>query len=133
MKNKNVKANKSWLVMAQARRCNHYASLKETGFISWKKERNNFSIGDIVYVFSSIERKIIFKTKVIREEMRADGKYWIEKPPIHMTWRLEVVCEYEGDSLDEETMREHGFKGGRSLQHPICNNPVLFDYIESQF
>lgn len=125
--------NKQWLVFANACRCNHYASLKESGFVSWKRERNNFVIGDIVYIFSSLERKIIFKTEVVREEMRADTKYWIETPPMHMTWRLKAIQEYVGDGLDEQTLKEYGFKGGRSLQHPMCNNPKLFEYIESRF
>ena len=132
-KNINNRESKHWLVYANASRCNHYASLKEAGFISWKRERNNFAIGDIVYVFSAKERKIIYKTKVIAEEMRADSKYWVETPPNEMTWRLEAIEEYTGDSLDESSLILHGFKGGRSLQHPMCNNPELFAYIESQF
>ncbi|MDE7346750.1 MAG: hypothetical protein K2N48_08435 [Muribaculaceae bacterium] len=69
----NKRESKHWLVYVNASRCNHYASLKEAGFISWKRERNNFAIGDIAYVFSSKDRKIIYKTEVIAEEMRADG------------------------------------------------------------
>ena len=129
----NIKKNKQWLVFANASRCNHYASLKESGFISWKKERNNFAIGDIVYIFSSVERKIIFKTEVICEEMRSDQKYWIETPPMHMTWRLKVIQEYIGDDLNELTLKKHGFNGGKSLQHPMCNNPKLFEFIASRF
>lgn len=132
-KNTNKREPRHWLVYANASRCNHYASLKETGFISWKRERNNFAIGDIVYIFSSVERKIIFKTEVVDEELRADSNYWIEKPPMHLTWRLKAIEEYSGVELDEMNMKSHGFKGGRSLQHPMCNNPELFAYIESQF
>ena len=132
-KNINNREPKHWLVYANASRCNHYASLKEAGFISWKRERNNFAIGDIVYVFNAKERKIIYKTEVVAEEMRADSKYWIEQPPMHMTWRLKAIEEYTGNSLDESSLILHGFKGGRSLQHPMCNNPELFAYIESQF
>lgn len=124
---------KRWIAFANANRCDHYASLKEAGFISWKKERNNFAIGDIVYLFNSFERKIIFKTEVERQEMRADGKYWKETPPNHMTWRLKAITEYTGECLNEEQLVRHGFKGGRSLQHPSCNNTELLDYIESEF
>lgn len=129
-KNTNKRESKHWLVYAKASRCNHYASLKEAGFISWKRERNNFAIGDIVYVFSSKERKIIFKAEVVAEELRADGKYWIEKPPMHMTWRLNAVEEYTGTELDEATLRLYGLK---SLQRPMWNKPDLFAYIESKF
>ncbi|MDE6017227.1 MAG: hypothetical protein K2G85_00255 [Muribaculaceae bacterium] len=130
IKNINKRESKHWLVYANATRCNHYASLKEAGFISWKRERNNFAIGEIAYVFSSKERKIIYKTEVIAEEMCADGKYWIEKPPMQMTWRLKGVEEYTGESLDEATLKLYGLK---SLQRPMWNKPELFAYIDSQF
>ena len=129
-KNINKRESKHWLVYANASRCNHYASLKEAGFISWKSERNNFAKGDIVYVFSSKERKIIYKTEVLKKEPRADSKYWIEMPPMEMTWRLEAVEEYMCDSLDEATLKLYGLK---SLQRPMWNKPELFAYIESQF
>ena len=87
----NNHTNKHWLVFANAKRCNHYASLAETGFISWKKERNNFAIGDIVYVFSSAERRIIFKTVVTGIEERSDSEYWVESAPNDITWRLEAI------------------------------------------
>lgn len=134
-KNKTYKntQNRQWLVFANANRCRHYDSLKEAGFVNWKKERNNFKIGDIVYLFSSTERKIIFKTQVVGDEMRKDSKYWIEKAPMEMTWRLEAIQEYSGDNLGEDVLKQHGFKGGQSLQHPMCNNPELFAFIESQF
>ena len=129
-KNINKRESKHWLVYANASRCKHYASLKEAGFINWIRERNNFSIGDIVYIFSSKEDKIIFKTEVVGEEMRADGEYWIEQPPMHMTWRLKAIKEYRGNSLDKATLKLYGLK---SLQRPMWNKPELFAYIESQF
>lgn len=129
----NNRENRHWLAFANERRCRHYESLKESGFISWVKEGSHFKPGDIVYLFSSKERKIIYKTQVVREELRADGVYWIENPPMHKTWRLEAVQEYTGDNLDEESLRNHGFKGGRSIQKPSYKNATLITYIESQF
>lgn len=123
--------NRDWLAFANEGRCNHYACLKEQGFISWRKDRNNFQIGDIVYLFSSKERKIIFKTVVVGVEPRQDSNYWVEQAPDDLTWRLEVLEEYFGNLLDETCLKEHGFKGGRSLQHPMYNNPELFAYIKS--
>lgn len=52
---------------------------------------------------------------------------------MQLTWRLEAVQEYEGNELNEESLMKHGFKGGKSLQHPMCNNDELFSYIEAQF
>lgn len=67
-------------------------------------------------VFSPKERKIIYKTEVVAEERRADGNYWIETPPMRMTWRLKAIEEYTGEKLDESVLKLHGFKGGKSLQ-----------------
>jgi hypothetical protein len=43
------------------------------------------------------------------------------------------VAEYEGDALDESMLMEHGFKGGGSIELPLCGNTQLLDYIEEQF
>ena len=125
----NTRKNRTWLAFANEERCNHYACLKEQGFICWRKDRNNFQIGDIIYLFSSKERKIIFKTIVVCEETRQDIEYWNGQAPC----RLEALKEYAGDLLDANHLKNHGFNGGRSLQHPTCNNPELFDYIGSIF
>lgn len=128
-----ARRNRAWLAFANEERCNHYNCLKECGFISWRKDRNNFQIGDIVYLFSSKERKIIFKTVVVGEELRQDSNYWNEKAPEDLTWRLEALEEYTGVLLDENHQKDHGFNGGRSLQYPTYNNPALFSYIKSIF
>ena len=125
--------NRIWLAFANENRCDHYSCLKEKGFINWRKKRNNFKVGDIVYLFSSKERKIISKTIVVGEEPRQDNEYWYGNAPNELTWRLEYLDEYTGDMLDEIHLIEHGFNGGSSLQHPIYNNPELFDFIKSQF
>ena len=134
-KNDNTKGNRNWLVFANEDICKHYESLKKARFISWKRNDRRYKMleGDIVYIFSSKERKIIFKTKVIRSEERQDNEFWIIPAPKDNTWRLEAIQEYTGNGLDEVTMRRYGFNGGRSIETPMCNNPELFAYIESQF
>lgn len=129
------KSNRSWLVFANEDICDHYKSLHEAGFISWKRDDRRYKMreGDIVYIFSSTERKIIYKTEIVYSERRADGRYWKITPPNDVTWRLKSVQEYVGQALDEPMMRLNGFKGGGSIQTPMCNNPELFEYIEAQF
>lgn len=126
---------KNWIVFANANRCNHYKALKEIGFINWAKARNfKFEIGDIVYIFSSKERKIIFKTIVVADnESRRDSKYWVEETPRDITYRLEADKEYTGDMLSESQLMKYGFKGGRSLQTPQYKNTKLVTYISEQF
>ena len=129
------KSNRSWLVFANEDICDHYKSLNEAGFISWKRNDRRYKMreGDIVYIFSSTERKIIYKTEIVCSEKRADSRYWKTTPPNDITWRLKSVQEYNGQALDEPTMKLKGFKGGGSIQTPMCNNPELFEYIENQF
>lgn len=92
------------------------------------------SIGDVVYMYMSDTRCVRFKTQVIAEDVRReDGKYWQETPSNDLTFKLKLVDEYNGNDLDDEKLREHGFKGGRSIERPMSNNPILFQYIESSF
>ena len=106
----------------------------ELGYINWTMHRTNFEVGDIVFLFMSDERKVAFKTKVVAKDCdRTDIAYWQVKPNMHFTYKLELVKEYTGNKLGEDDLAQHGFKGGRSIQHPMKNNAELFDYIESAF
>ena len=123
-----------WLVFANEKKCNHARALHELGYISWRQEGVRFAIGDIVYLFMSDERYIRFKTVVVAaNQERGDGKYWNGIAPKDKTYKLEFVEEYNGNALCESELFKHGFHGGRSLQHPIKNNPRLFEYIKEEF
>ena len=124
-----------WLVFANKKYANHAESFRQIGLISWKQERNRFQIGDIVYVFMSDERCIRFKASVTAKDViREDAAFWNITAPMHNTYRLSLEAEYEGKGLDESTLKEYGFKGGRSLQHPmkLANHPELLAYIQSR-
>lgn len=125
-----------WLVFANRKYANHAESFKKIGLISWKQERNRFQIDDIVYVFVSDERRIRFKANVTAKDvMREDAAFWNIAAPMHNTYRLSMEAEYEGEGLDEATLKEYGFKGGLSLQHPmkLANHPELLAYIQKLF
>lgn len=124
----------NWLVFANKSKCNHAKALQELGYISWRQDRVRFAIGDIVYLFMSDERCVRFKTIVTAaNQERGDSAYWNGAAPKDKTFKLELLEEYTGDALSETKLFEHGFHGGRSLQHPMRNNPELFEYIEEQF
>ena len=125
-----------WLVFANRKYANHAESFRRIGLVSWKQERNRFQIGDIVYVFVSDERCVKFKAIVTAKDVkREDAAFWNVIAPMHDTYRLSLEAEYEGEGLDESTLKKYGFKGGRSLQHPmkLANHPELQTYIQSQF
>ena len=64
---------------------------------------------------------------------REDQAFWVEKAPDDITYKLELLEEYDGTMLSEQELCKHGFKGGRSLEIPSCNNVELLSYIKSQF
>ncbi|MGL5981050.1 MAG: hypothetical protein ACRCZY_09285 [Phocaeicola sp.] len=126
--------NGTWLVFANESICNHTRSFHEIGIVSWVQRRNRFQIGDIIYFFMSDGRYVRFKAVVEAKDcQREDKQYWNIKAPDDITYRLRLIAEYEGEELNEDCLMKAGFKGGRSLQHPMKNNPSLFEYIQKIF
>lgn len=126
--------NKTRLAFANKKKCRHADALYEQGFISWTMHRNRFSIGDIVYLFMSDERRVRFKTQVVEMDCdRGDSRYWVVPAPHDKTYKLQLIDEYDGDELGEDKLMKYGFKGGRSLEKPICNKIELLNYIQSVF
>lgn len=126
--------NKNWLVYANRNKSHHAEALANLGFINWREGRTKMSIGDVVYLFMSDERRVRFKTEVVAEgSKREDTDYWQIPVSNHLTFKLEYRDEYQGDALDEDVLKQHGFNGGRSIELPMCNNASLFQYIESVF
>lgn len=126
--------NRTWLAFANKRRCRHADAIHSLGFISWRMGRARFTIGDVVYLFMSDERRVRFKMVVTAEKVdREDKAFWVEKAPSDKTYRLELLEEYDGVLLSEQGMFKYGFKGGKSLEIPNCNNKQLLDYIKTVF
>ena len=69
---------KNWLVFARREKCHHREALENLHFIDWTMEYNNFSVGDIVYIYPTNEDGIKFKTEVVAKNCeRKDGDYWV--------------------------------------------------------
>ena len=126
--------NRTWLAFANRKRCRHADAIHNLGFVSWRMGRARFSIGDVVYLFMSDERCVRFKMVVTATNCkREDQAYWVETPPNDITYKLELLEEYNGTELNETNLFDHGFSGGRSIEGPICNNVKLLNYIKSIF
>lgn len=126
---------RNWLVFANRDKCHHAEALYELGFINWKARKSfKMSVGDIVYLYVSDERRVRFKTQVVADNCkRQDDKYW-QIPPSHdPTYKLEYRDEYKGHELDDTILREHGFNGGGSILTPNYKNTTLLEYIEGVF
>ena len=111
--------NRTWLAFANRKKCRHADAIHNLGFISWKMGRARFSLGDIVLTAENCKRE--------------DQAYWVETPPNDITYKLELLEEYDGTKLNESVLCEHGFTGGNSLEGPICKNEELLNYIKSIF
>ena len=48
-----------------------------------------------------------------------------------VTYKLELLEEYEGTMLSEKELCKYGLKGGTSLEIPNCNNKEFIGYIKS--
>jgi len=128
------KCNRTWIAFANKKRCRHADAINTLGFISWRMGRARFAIGDIVYLFMSDERYVRFKMIVTADNCkREDKEFWIEKAPDDKTYKLELLAESNRSRLTESDLLQHGFKGGKSLEIPNCNNMELINYIKSVF
>lgn len=126
--------NRAWLAFANRKRCRHADAIQALGFINWSMGRARFAIGDVVYLFMSDERCVRFKMVVTAENCnREDQAFWIENVPDGFTYKLELLEEYNGTMLSEQELCKHGFKGGRSLEIPSCNNLELISSIKALF
>lgn len=87
-----------------------------------------------ISVLLSQDRAVRVKAEVVEVGVpRADKAYWNIPPSDDKTCKLQLVAEYDGDALNESVLMEHGFKGGGSIELPLCGNTQLLDYIEEQF
>lgn len=126
--------NRRWLVYANESNCKHSKAFAEIGYVSWNPHNRKFREGDIVYMFLSTDRSVRFKTVVSAVNVpRTDQKYWNFTPSNTPTCKLDFVAEYNGELLNEEELKKNGFKGGGSIELPMCGNKELLDYIEEIF
>ena len=128
--------NRTWLIYANETKCDHIKAFQEIGKISWSIQVK-MQIGDVVYVYvGPTQKRVMFRTVVSEKDVkqRVDVKYWKIKPTNKKSFTLKLDTVYQGgDELDEKNLCKHGFKGGRSLQIPNCNNKQLLEYIQEWF
>ena len=129
------KHQRSWLAFANSKVCRHANAIHDKGFINWgMKDNFHFSVGDIIYLFVSNERRVMFQMEVIAENCpREDQYYWIIDAPNDRTYKLLLRKEYNGKELNESVLEKNGFNGGGSIQNPTYKNERLLSYIESVF
>ena len=135
---------KIWLAYANTQKFDAIECFRTLGHSNWKMGSRNFSVGDTIYFYVSSERKVMFKTRVKKLNMRNeewdDDIYWTEKERLKALDKprmlLELESEYDGVELSEEILRQYGLPEKKSLlQQPVYGGGLssCIEYIKNKF
>lgn len=111
-----------WLISANPDNFNHAAFFAESGWIDWNK-KNNYEIGDIVYIYNTKSSKVMFKTYVEKCSSRKNTDD---------DWVIFRLIEYiDNDDLSLENLRKHGLKNPESKAIKVVDE--LGKYLDNYF
>jgi 5-methylcytosine-specific restriction protein A len=132
----------NWLISANGKMYDHSSSFAHFGSIDWRQGKTKYSVGDIVYIYSTSPiQKIRFKCRVTQlnktsSEIRDDKDYWLnqdeyEKSLNGMFFNLKLIEEVDSDRLSLAVLLKKGLKA--APQGPVKLSPNLELYISSVF
>lgn len=130
-----------WLLPANGKKYNHIKAFRDKGFIDWR-QRNNFSINDIVYIYATKPiGKIMFRTIVTKidmnfEDIENDKDYWkdfnsYEKGKSGKFARLLLLEELDDERLSLKQLVNNGLKSAPQTAMKI--KPNLSRYLKGIF
>jgi hypothetical protein len=137
----------SWVISSNPATYKAKRSLEENGEMDWVT-KNNFAVGDTVYVYEVISHKgrgsIVYKTKVIKtnlllKEKLDDREFWPGHTyPRNITEltrfsRLKLVSEPNGNGLSLGALKEYSFTAPQGQAYLLDKKPVLLSYIQKHF
>jgi predicted HNH restriction endonuclease len=135
----------SWVISSNPATYNAEGSLTESGEIDWVT-KNNFSVGDIVYIYEVIPPRgrggIVYKTEVMRTNLSLDDKlddrkFWKGQAyPRNITEktrfsRLRLISEPIGGGLALKELKKRGFTAPQGMAYRVVE--PLKSYVESFF
>ena len=132
----------NWLISANGGMYDYSSSFAHFGSIDWRQGKTKYSVGDIVYIYSTTPiQKIRFKCRVTQlnkksSDIRDDKEYWLnqdeyEKSLGGMFFNLQLIEEVDTHKLSLEVLLKKGLKA--APQGPIKLKPELESYISSVF
>ena len=133
---------KHWIIPSNNNKFRLSDFLVEYGYVDWK-QRNNFQIGDIVYIYATKpESKIRFMMEVTRtdmtfEESTTDKEYWNDPEEFNMGvihnryCRLRLVSEVNKNHLSLDELIKYGLSG--APQSGMTVSGKTLDYITATF
>lgn len=128
----------NWIISANSKIYDHKSSFLNHGYIDWHQVFN-FSVGDIVYIYSSKpDSRITFKTRVDKinmkfDEIRDDRDYWIDNTK-YQTSKNGVFCKLtlleciQNENLTLKYLLANGLKS--APQGAVRLKGSLLEYIE---
>lgn len=132
----------NWLISANGRMYDYASSFAHHGSIDWRQGNAKYSLGDIVYIYSTKPiQRIRYKCRVTEldknsAQIRDDKDYWINKEEYERSlkgkfFNLELIEEVDSKKLSLPFLLEKGLKA--APQGPIRLNEVVDSYIGSIF
>ena len=113
----------TWLIPASPMIFKYKEAFHEYGYIDWA-QHNNYSLGDIVYLYISAPEKqieykcIIEKVDLTNSRATIKEKYWVDKSAFHRALennryiRIHLLKELSGDIFPYEYLIRHGYLKG---------------------
>ena len=128
-----------WIISANSKYYDHKKSFDDFDYIDWKQTAN-YSIGDIVYIYSTRpDSKISFITKVEKtnlsfSQIRDDKKYWAdltkyEESKTKKFVRLRLLDKVDDYNITLEKLLENGLNA--APQGPVKVRGKLFEFLDN--
>ncbi len=131
-----------WIIPSNTNRFDIVGALEKFGFIDWK-QNNNFSKGDIVYMYvTKPDQRIRYRfcitdVDLTFEESENNLEFWRNENDFYSAKEQNRYCrfvlngEFDGAELDLKTLLTKGLT--QAPQGPITVTEELSNYIESFF
>ena len=130
-----------WMIPSNPQVYNLEKFFEDYGYVDWKQQLK-FQVGDIVYIYCSTPiRKVMYKTKVIKESMpfsecTYDKDYWInsddyESASSFPRVRLELLEEVDKEELSLEYLKNNGLNAAPQKGIKVAEN--LAEYMDKYF
>lgn len=127
-----------WMISANGKMYDHATAFQRWGFIDWR-QRANYSVGDVVYIYCTKPfKRVMYKTVVEKESMSNqeivdDSMYWHIKEEHDKALggkyaRLKLIQQVDTEKLELEYLMNYGLRA--APQGPVRVNDELSNYID---
>ncbi len=134
--------SKTWIIPSNSNKFDIAGALEKFGFVDWK-QKNNFHIGDVIYIYSTKPEQCIRYRLCVTEvdltfdQTQSDIEFWNDRDEFYLGKEHNRYCrfvlngELELGRIDLEKLISKGLKG--APQSAMKVNGELKEYIESCF